>query len=289
MAAPSISLSTADTQGPSDSVPNPQNTIDGDDKSPLPRTRSVQFSNPDISMSRSVSPRTSSQQQQQAESSADEITPIVNRERGGAKNKSYDGTSTGQPTVNAETNASRHSSTSSARRRKTGPGPKTSETATGEEDESPAGGWWKDLVEKYGSIELDNKGSAARDHLALERTFLAWLRTSLAFASIGIAITQLFRLNTTINERDGLVPANPDGTYRLRQVGKPLGATFLGIAIVVLLVGGRRYFESQYWIIRGKFPASRGSIFLVTFIAMALIITSLVVVIAVSPTIFEKK
>jgi uncharacterized membrane protein YidH (DUF202 family) len=26
----------------------------------------------------------------------------------------------------------------------------------------------------------------------LERTFLAWLRTSLAFASIGIAITQLY-------------------------------------------------------------------------------------------------
>ena len=83
------------------------------------------------------------------------------------------------------------------------------------------------------------------NQLPPERTFLAWLRTSLAFASIGVAITQLFRLNTTINEREGLVPANPEGTYRLRQVGKPLGATFLGIAIVVLLVGGRRYFESQ--------------------------------------------
>ena len=81
--------------------------------------------------------------------------------------------------------------------------------------------------------------------LSSERTFLAWLRTSLAFASIGVAITQLFRLNTTINEREGLVPANPEGTYRLRQVGKPLGATFLGIAIVILVVGGRRYFESQ--------------------------------------------
>ena len=45
----------------------------------------------------------------------------------------------------------------------------------------------------------------------------------------------------------------------------------------------------QYWIIRGKFPASRGSIFLVTFIAMALIVTSLVVVIVVSPSVFEKK
>ena len=61
--------------------------------------------------------------------------------------------------------------------------------------------WWKRTAEKYGSITLDNKGSVARDHLALERTFLAWLRTSLAFASIGIAITQLFRLNTTIQNR----------------------------------------------------------------------------------------
>lgn len=78
-----------------------------------------------------------------------------------------------------------------------------------------------------------------------ERTFLAWLRTSLAFASIGIAITQLFRLNTTIQEREGGTPVNPGNTFHLRQVGKPLGATFLGIAIVVLLVGGRRYFESQ--------------------------------------------
>ena len=90
-----------------------------------------------------------------------------------------------------------------------------------------------------------NPRSSHTNQMPPERTFLAWLRTSLAFASIGIAITQLFRLNTTINERDGLVPANPDGTYRLRQVGKPLGATFLAIAIVVLLVGGRRYFESQ--------------------------------------------
>ena len=78
-----------------------------------------------------------------------------------------------------------------------------------------------------------------------ERTLLAWLRTSLAFASIGIAVTQLFRLNTTISEREGYTPANPDDTYHLRQVGKPLGATFLGIAILVLLIGARRYFESQ--------------------------------------------
>ena len=72
-------------------------------------------------------------------------------------------------------------------------------------------------------------------------------------------------------------------------MGKPLGATFLGIAMLVLLVGSRRYFESQYWIIRGKFPASRGSVFLVTGIAAALIVASLVVVIVVDPSVFEKK
>ncbi|MCJ1403235.1 hypothetical protein MMC11_006458 [Xylographa trunciseda] len=161
-------------------------------------------------------------------------------------------------------------------------------SAEGEAEEEEEASWWRRFVEKYGSVELDNKGSVARDHLALERTFLAWLRTSLAFASIGIAITQLFRLNTTISQGEGLTPVPvPPGTVRLRQVGKPLGATFLGIAILVLVVGGRRYFESQYWIIRGKFPASRGSVCLITVVALVLIVTSMVVVVTVSPTQFQ--
>ncbi|KAL2431364.1 hypothetical protein ABEF95_007110 [Exophiala dermatitidis] len=221
--------------------------------------------------------------------------------------------------------------------------------------------WLKRFAEKYGSVSLENKGSVARDHLALERTFLAWLRTSLAFASIGIAITQLFRLNTTIASRSEVsssvttarsqIPLSPfvgqsipadlvpylqqlagsaasatpalgptlldqllllpapdaDGTQflkrdevsgtaldentatKLRHVGKPLGATFLGISIIVLFIGFHRYFEAQHWIIRGKFPASRGSIFIVGFIAGGLIIASLAVVLAIAPTSFEKK
>jgi uncharacterized membrane protein YidH (DUF202 family) len=111
----------------------------------------------------------------------------------------------------------------------------------------------------------------------VERTFLAWLRTSLSFASIGIAITQLFRLNTTL----GNEPSNHPARTSLQKVGRPLGATFIAIAILIMFVGFHRYFESQHYIIRGKFPASRASIFMVSVLAFSLTVSSLVVVLVV--------
>lgn len=136
------------------------------------------------------------------------------------------------------------------------------------------------------------------------------MRTSLAFASIGIAVTQLFRLNsanetTQTNSLHSLTnPPSvlPNYSYdildiattpssqsssRLRSVGKPLGSTFIGISILILIMGFHRYFESQYWIVRGKFPASRGSIALTAFVAASLIIATLAVILAVSPNAIE--
>ncbi|KAL4900963.1 hypothetical protein BDW74DRAFT_160885 [Aspergillus multicolor] len=180
--------------------------------------------------------------------------------------------------------------------------------SSGSDSEDPHASWYSRLVDRYGSLELENKGSVARDHLALERTFLAWLRTSLAFASIGIAVTQLFRLSNTTTQSANDFELTPqsvssiispgydggasviritDTSQRLRSLGKPLGTTFIGVAILILLVGFHRYFESQYWIIRGKFPASRGSIALIAFVAGALIIAALAVIIAISPGAIE--
>ncbi|KAL3468002.1 hypothetical protein BJX64DRAFT_282887 [Aspergillus heterothallicus] len=182
-----------------------------------------------------------------------------------------------------------------------------SQQGSSADSEEPHASWLSRIADRYGSLELENKGSVARDHLALERTFLAWLRTSLAFASIGIAVTQLFRLsNTTTRSANGmevtpqsissfLSPAGDgsdllritDTSERLRSLGKPLGTTFIGFAILILIVGFHRYFESQYWIIRGKFPASRGSVALIAFVAFALIVAALAVIIAISPGAIE--
>jgi len=55
----------------------------------------------------------------------------------------------------------------------------------------------------------------------------------------------------------------------------------------MLFLGYNRYHTSQQWIIKGKFPASRGTILIVSFVAFGLMIASLIVVIVVQPAVTE--
>lgn len=47
-------------------------------------------------------------------------------------------------------------------------------------------------------LVLENKGCVARDHLASERTYLAYVRTSLACANAGVGKTSVSLRNTIV-------------------------------------------------------------------------------------------
>jgi uncharacterized membrane protein YidH (DUF202 family) len=103
------------------------------------------------------------------------------------------------------------------------------------------------------SLILRNTGSVARDHLASERTFLAYVRTSLSFASAGvgpshpspplplskkfhIALVQLFRVSVSSStSHDQLV---------VSSYARPLGATLIAFGMAVLVMGESRHVSS---------------------------------------------
>ena len=82
-----------------------------------------------------------------------------------------------------------------------------------------------------------------RDHLALERTFLGYLRTSLAMSMVAVIIAQLFRLQAS---------PLPGGGFGYFVLGVPLAACFIGGSIVVVLLGALRFWRQQTAMVKGK-------------------------------------
>jgi putative membrane protein len=75
-----------------------------------------------------------------------------------------------------------------------------------------------------------NTGSRARDHLANERTYLAWLRTGISVAALGVAVAKFTPHRGIHAVASGLillfagVLVAAYGTYRYRSVGQQLDA-----------------------------------------------------------------
>jgi len=120
------------------------------------------------------------------------------------------------------------------------------------------------------SFVLENSGSVARDHLASERTFLAYVRTSLAIASTGVALVQLFTIsaNTTTDNKLSFLPT----TRNLQAWARPLGATMVCFGLVVLAFGTTRYFRIQSALTQGMFPVARLTAASVTLVLATIII-----------------
>ena len=93
----------------------------------------------------------------------------------------------------------------------------------------------RSITHFHPTLILQNKGSVARDHLASERTFLAYVRTSLGMASAGVALVQLFTMADLVSKSTG-VPL-PAVNQKLQKFAAPLGLSAVAMSIIVLLIG----------------------------------------------------
>lgn len=83
----------------------------------------------------------------------------------------------------------------------------------------------------------ENTGSTARDHLANERTFLAWIRTSLAIIGLGVLVGKLI-------ETDGLT-------------AEVIGIAMVGFGAAMLIYSISRYERTLALLNKGMFSAAR--------------------------------
>ncbi|KAF9474591.1 hypothetical protein BDN70DRAFT_770017, partial [Pholiota conissans] len=120
-------------------------------------------------------------------------------------------------------------------------------------------------------LVLENSGSVARDHLASERTFLAYVRTSLAIASAGVALVQLFTIAdlTSGDRNEPLTQASRD----VQKFARPLGIVAVVFAFTVLVIGLYRYFLIQRALPEQKFPIARVSVAFTSFVLGGVIVT----------------
>jgi len=123
-------------------------------------------------------------------------------------------------------------------------------------------------------LTLVNSGSVARDHLASERTFLAYVRTSLATAAMGVALVQLFTISCQCGNTSGI----PNLTNSQMHIyARRFGATAVLFALIVLAVGVTRYFTIQNALTKGNFPVARTVTVGLSVILMVLVIVTFAV------------
>ena len=117
------------------------------------------------------------------------------------------------------------------------------------------------------SYLLLNKAATARDHLANERTFLSYLRTSLSLVTVGVAIPQIARL-----------PSSDEAAAKHSVVSAQVaGVLFVVLGLFFIMGGCVRYFYAQALMVRGLFPASRGMVVFGSFSLLAILISVFVI------------
>lgn len=117
-------------------------------------------------------------------------------------------------------------------------------------------------MDQQTSISEDRR---ATEYLANERTFLAWVRTSIAVISLGFVIAKF-----SVWLRELAIRLNPQAVPRHSGASLPMGLTMMGLGAVLVVLAARRYWVVNHCIERGKVSADHGLIILVTALVLSL-------------------
>src|SRR5229473_5110905 len=94
-------------------------------------------------------------------------------------------------------------------------------------------------------------GADARDYLAEERTFLAWIRTSLALMGFGFVVARFGLFLEVMQITRGGAAAQPHG------LSPWLGTAFIAAGVAVNLFSIQRHLRLVAELNRGQFTARR--------------------------------
>lgn len=87
--------------------------------------------------------------------------------------------------------------------------------------------------------DVENRGSTARDHLANERTFLAWVRTGLGVVGLGLLLEKMI------------------GDSRTPGLNEMMAGLLLAAGVLLILYGLARYLRVQQALRDGRFMIAR--------------------------------
>ena len=108
-------------------------------------------------------------------------------------------------------------------------------------------------------------GRRTSDHLANERTFLAWIRTSISVTGLGFVVARFSVWLRELAVRFG-------GPVRPAQTGLslPLGVSMMGLGGILALIAAGRYRATRIAIDQDKSAADSRTIMVVTIMVLAI-------------------
>lgn len=103
------------------------------------------------------------------------------------------------------------------------------------------------LLNQGGSMEpyRPERDAEVREHLANERTLLAWVRTGVGLISVGFVI-----------ERAGVLAAGTPGGRETALASEIFGLALVALGCLTLVVGAIQFFRNRRMIIAGVFYAT---------------------------------